>query len=108
MALTARGRWTNGIIDDRGRRVFSNGLDERGRKVFGLTGGNNPRTQIGTVKIKTSSTSLVIPVYQLISTDTLRIQTPNGVGAFVLVPTGDANASPIRIQTNSGVKSISK
>jgi hypothetical protein len=34
--ITERGRWANSTVDERGRRIFANGLDERGRKVFGL------------------------------------------------------------------------
>lgn len=37
--LTERGQWANATVTERGKRVFSNGLDERGRKVFGLSGG---------------------------------------------------------------------
>jgi hypothetical protein len=37
--ITERGRWANSTVDERGRKVFSNGLTERGQKVFGLTGG---------------------------------------------------------------------
>src|SRR5437763_5174430 len=34
--ITERGRWANSTVDERGRRIFANGLDERGKKVFGL------------------------------------------------------------------------
>lgn len=34
--ITEQGRWANSVVDERGRRVFANGLNERGRKVFGL------------------------------------------------------------------------
>lgn len=34
--ITEQGRWANSVVDERGRRVFSNGLNERGRRVFGL------------------------------------------------------------------------
>lgn len=34
--ITELGRWGNSTLDERGRRIFSNGLDERGRRVFGL------------------------------------------------------------------------
>jgi hypothetical protein len=44
--ITERGRWANSTVDERGRRIFANGLDERGRKVFGLTVGGGTNASI--------------------------------------------------------------
>lgn len=105
MAITERGRWSNNTVDERGRRVFPNGLDERGRKVFGVS--SPPvRTQIATVKIEASYGTIILPVYQTISTDTFRIQTQHGLGGFWLVAITDPNASPLRVQTKTGVMAV--
>jgi hypothetical protein len=106
VAFNERGKWTNGTVDERGRRVFSNGLTERGFKVFGLVVGG--RTQIATMKLQSASGTLVLPIYQFLSTDALRIQTSHGLGAFSLVDISDPKASPLRVKASSGIKAIKK
>lgn len=105
MAFNERGKWSNSTIDERGRRIF-NGLTERGFKVFGLAAPT--RTQIATMKMQSASSTLILPIYQLLSTDAFRINTSHGVGAFWLVDITDPNASALRVKTSSGIKAIKK
>jgi hypothetical protein len=104
--ITGTGRLVQNSLDEYGRVVFANGLDENGMFVFGavLAG----RTQIGTVKIRATSGLLTLPVYQLQPTDIFRVRTASGTGSFELVNMTDPKASPLRVQTKSGVKSVKK
>jgi hypothetical protein len=68
-----------------------------------------PKTQVGTVKVQGPAGAVLLPIYDPSTvTSGLRISDGGVVAVFELVPTTDPNASSIRIQTSSGVKSVSK
>ncbi len=77
-----------------------------------FTGSILLKTQIGTFKIETTSGLLDIPIYDpavgMDGKSQLRISLAGSVGCFELVDVTDANASPLRVNTTGGIKSISK
>ena len=65
--------------------------------------------QIGTLKLKTGSGTVDVPVFEVGDVDlpVIRVRTDSGVGALNVVDTGDAELDQFRVQTAQGVKAVS-
>lgn len=65
--------------------------------------------QIGTIKAKSGTVVITLPVYDLTMTNPIvRVKVSSGIGCFELLPIGDSRASPFRVQTHKGLFAIAK
>jgi len=67
--------------------------------------------QIGSVKIKTETGTVTVPVYAVGDSgssvlETIRTQTETGKGFMPLVDPSKSNIDFLRVQTDSGVKAV--
>ncbi|WP_414838221.1 hypothetical protein ACK3SF_02365 [Candidatus Nanosalina sp. VS9-1] len=65
--------------------------------------------QIGTLKLKSDSGVVEVPVFEPgdVGLPVVRVQTDSGTGALNVVDTGDAELDQLRVQTSQGVKAVS-